>query len=542
MIALILFSLIHVPINIPAFALSTNTDANMNKELIAHGISNMLAGAGCGLQNYLAYTQSVLYDKSGGSGRVSGLAVATLTAILFFVGPTIASYIPRCMAGTLLLHVGIDLFLEGVWDSYGKFDLLEYTGIWLIVIVMSIYGMEAAMVAGGIAAVSTYAVQNVAYLSPIRGVMPATTLRSSDWNRNAASEAILVNSDTGRSRILVIQLQGHLFFGNTAFLTDQMHDLLSPSSKKKEDNETESNVSGEMKVPLVLIIDFGLVLGIDSSADHAIVKLKDSILKEYHINLCVFVTGSDEGFPTEFDLSDQLSMDYNKHSEAFSPSDETSLLLGQNEDAESQENSQYVGSRVCNSLDIALMEAEDALIARQNPLLIENDILSERTLNVQSDRLSLQEERKEFVSKFKDLCADDISSDEANKIFASFEREVFHEGEIIWKQNDQSNSVKLLLLGRLIAELENEAGTTEIVPVGSMIGELGLVNGNPRMSTVRCLSKEAVLYSMSRTSFQELISKQPHLARYIDLICVKYLALRVQHVSNRIFETRCLPV
>ena len=542
MIALILFSLIHVPINIPAFALSTNTDANMNKELIAHGISNMLAGAGCGLQNYLAYTQSVLYDKSGGSGRVSGLAVATLTAILFFVGPTIASYIPRCMAGTLLLHVGIDLFLEGVWDSYGKFDLLEYTGIWLIVIVMSIYGMEAAMVAGGIAAVSTYAVQNVAYLSPIRGVMPATTLRSSDWNRNAASEAILVNSDTGRSRILVIQLQGHLFFGNTAFLTDQMHDLLSPSSKKKEDNETESNVSGEMKVPLVLIIDFGLVLGIDSSAAHAIVKLKDSILKEYHINLCVFVTGSDEGFPTEFDLSDQLSMDYNKHSEAFSPSDETSLLLGQNEDAESQENSQYVGSRVCNSLDIALMEAEDALIARQNPLLIENDILSERTLNVQSDRLSLQEERKEFVSKFKDLCADDISSDEANKIFASFEREVFHEGEIIWKQNDQSNSVKLLLLGRLIAELENEAGTTEIVPVGSMIGELGLVNGNPRMSTVRCLSKEAVLYSMSRTSFQELISKQPHLARYIDLICVKYLALRVQHVSNRIFETRCLPV
>ena len=542
MIALILFSLIHVPINIPAFALSTNTDANMNKELIAHGISNMLAGAGCGLQNYLAYTQSVLYDKSGGSGRVSGLAVATLTAILFFVGPTIASYIPRCMAGTLLLHVGIDLFLEGVWDSYGKFDLLEYTGIWLIVIVMSIYGMEAAMVAGGIAAVSTYAVQNVAYLSPIRGVMPATTLRSSDWNRNAASEAILVNSDTGRSRILVIQLQGHLFFGNTAFLTDQMHDLLSPSSKKKEDNETESNVSGEMKVPLVLIIDFGLVLGIDSSAAHAIVKLKDSILKEYHINLCVFVTGSDEGFPTEFDLSDQLSTDYNKHSKAFSPSDETSLLLGQNEDAESQENSQYVGSRVCNSLDIALMEAEDALIARQNPLLLENDILSERTLNVQSNRLSLQEERKEFVSKFKDLCADDISSDEANKIFASFEREVFHEGEIIWKQNDQSNSVKLLLLGRLIAELENEAGTTEIVPVGSMIGELGLVNGNPRMSTVRCLSKEAVLYSMSRTSFQELISKQPHLARYIDLICVKYLALRVQHVSNRIFETRCLPV
>ena len=208
MLALVLFSLIHVPINIPAFSLSTKVDVDMNQELIAHGLSNMLSGAGGGLQNYMAYTQSVLYDKSGGTGRYSGLAVALITGLLFFVGPDIASHIPRCMAGALLLHVGIDLFLEGVVDSWRKFDLLEYAGIWLIVIVMSVSGMEAAMVAGGIAAVSTYAVQNVAYLSPIRGVMPATTLRSSHWNRvRLAETTILSDSVLGRSRILVVQLQ-----------------------------------------------------------------------------------------------------------------------------------------------------------------------------------------------------------------------------------------------------------------------------------------------------------------------------------------------
>mmetsp|Transcript_9252 Transcript_9252/g.13527 ORF Transcript_9252/g.13527 Transcript_9252/m.13527 type:complete len:110 (-) Transcript_9252:2332-2661(-) len=70
-----------------------------------------------GLQNYMAYTQSVLYARSGGEGKASSLAVATVTGALFVVGPFIASYIPRCMAGTLLLHVGIDLFLEGVYDS-----------------------------------------------------------------------------------------------------------------------------------------------------------------------------------------------------------------------------------------------------------------------------------------------------------------------------------------------------------------------------------------------------------------------------------------
>ena len=49
--ALTLFSLIHVPINIPAFALSTKSEADMNAELIAHGYSNILSGFFCGLQN-----------------------------------------------------------------------------------------------------------------------------------------------------------------------------------------------------------------------------------------------------------------------------------------------------------------------------------------------------------------------------------------------------------------------------------------------------------------------------------------------------------
>lgn len=65
----------------------------------------------------MAYTQSVIYARSSGDGKASSLAIAIVTSLLFFIGPTIASYIPRCMAGVLLLHVGIDLFLEGIYDS-----------------------------------------------------------------------------------------------------------------------------------------------------------------------------------------------------------------------------------------------------------------------------------------------------------------------------------------------------------------------------------------------------------------------------------------
>jgi SulP family sulfate permease len=114
MISLTAFSLIHVPINIPAFGISTQTEPDMNAELIAHGYSNFISGLFGGLQNYLAYSNSVIYSKAHGKGKLSSLAIVVLTGGIFIYGPMAAVFVPRCMAGTILLHVGIELFFEGV--------------------------------------------------------------------------------------------------------------------------------------------------------------------------------------------------------------------------------------------------------------------------------------------------------------------------------------------------------------------------------------------------------------------------------------------
>lgn len=138
------------------------------------------------------------------------------------------------MAGTLLLHIGIDLILEGLVDcesrcsgyrlryrslphpafsliaAYGKFDNLEYAGIWLITIVMTIYGMTAALIAGIIAALSTYAAQSITHIDPIRDMITAATMRSSSWDRSPEALAILDDERIGRNKILIIQLQGHV--------------------------------------------------------------------------------------------------------------------------------------------------------------------------------------------------------------------------------------------------------------------------------------------------------------------------------------------
>jgi len=118
---------------------------------------------------------------------------------------------------------------------------------------MSVFGMTAALLAGIISALSTYAMQSIQNLDPIFKTMTATTLRSSAWPRSPRAQAILNDDFTGRARILIVQLQGLLFFGNVAALTDAIKLILN---KKRNTGEE----------PVIAILDFTLVVGMDSSA------------------------------------------------------------------------------------------------------------------------------------------------------------------------------------------------------------------------------------------------------------------------------------
>lgn len=94
-----------------------------------------------------------------------------------------------------------------------------------------------------------------------------------------------------------------------------------------------------------MIIDFTLVLGIDSSAAQAIIKLRDSLANQYAVKLNIFVSGDSEGFPCEINLSDLLKC---QHVE----SDDQALV------AQCIGDKRLTGSHVCEDLDEALIYAE----------------------------------------------------------------------------------------------------------------------------------------------------------------------------------------
>ena len=127
MFALTFFGILHVPINVPSLAFSVGEDnLSLDRELIAHGLSNALSGFAGSIQNYLVYANSVLFYRSGGDSRLAGVMLAILTVGILVIGPVIIGLIPVMMVGVLIFVLGFELFLEAIWEPRKKLKLLEY--------------------------------------------------------------------------------------------------------------------------------------------------------------------------------------------------------------------------------------------------------------------------------------------------------------------------------------------------------------------------------------------------------------------------------
>ena len=148
MFALTFFGILHVPINVPALGFSTGKDSvDVDRELIAHGISNALSGLAGSIQvridlhpleacpdlfqNYLVYTNSLLFIRSGGDSRVASTMLAFATFGVLLIGPTLIGYIPIMVVGALIFLLGIDLMREALYDTWGRVHRLEYATVCL---------------------------------------------------------------------------------------------------------------------------------------------------------------------------------------------------------------------------------------------------------------------------------------------------------------------------------------------------------------------------------------------------------------------------
>jgi SulP family sulfate permease len=134
---------------VPALSISTKQRVNISSEIFGHGLSNIISGCFGTVQNYLVYSNSVLYFRSGGKTRVGGVLVIILTALLFLRGLLIIFYVPIILVGSLIFHLGIELCKESIFDTlFVGMHTLEYlTIIATIIMMVSIGFTEGLLIA-----------------------------------------------------------------------------------------------------------------------------------------------------------------------------------------------------------------------------------------------------------------------------------------------------------------------------------------------------------------------------------------------------------
>jgi NTE family protein len=107
-------------------------------------------------------------------------------------------------------------------------------------------------------------------------------------------------------------------------------------------------------------------------------------------------------------------------------------------------------------------------------------------------------------------------------------------GHIVFRQGDPSDSLYIVAAGRLEISIERdgheptsvfEAGTGEIV------GEMGLLGGEPRSATVISL-RDSLLFRLSKETFEQLLDAHPALTRRI----ARNLSERLRQSNTRTYR------
>jgi SulP family sulfate permease len=261
MLALTFFGVLHVPINVPALAVSTKQDdVDVDRELIAHGYSNFISGAIGSIQNYLVYTNSLLFIRAGADSRIAGVMLAIATFGVLIVGPVVIGFIPVCVVGSLIFLLGYELIKEALYDTIGRVNQFEYLTILVIVLTMGVYDFVIGIVVGIIIASFHFLYENTKI--PIITNEYTGEVARSTVIRHPLQRQFL--SNIGK-QIYVLKLQSFLFFGSIGKVEKSIKTLF----------ETDKYNENPIRY---LILDFKNVLNVDFSAAEGFIRIKKFVL------------------------------------------------------------------------------------------------------------------------------------------------------------------------------------------------------------------------------------------------------------------------
>lgn len=251
--ALAAIALLTILLNISGIEVLVRRDADIDRELRAAGVANVISGAAGGMVGFHTIAQTSLAHRLGAPSRLVPWVAAVVPLATLAAGTVVIARLPRPVLGGLLLFVGATFLIEWLVDSRSKVPAREYVVIGAIVLTMALVGLLEGVAVGLALALASFV---VAYsrIDVVRHAIDGASYHSA-FERPEPDRELLQRRGHERAYWL---LQGFVFFGTADALVQRAAARAADTSR-----------------PLrFLVIDFTRVTGVDSSAAHSIAAMQ----------------------------------------------------------------------------------------------------------------------------------------------------------------------------------------------------------------------------------------------------------------------------
>jgi len=251
--AITLVSVVAFLLNASGLEMATRSELNINHELRAVGVANMVSGVFGGHVGFHALSASLLGHRMGANSRAIGMTAAAMCAVALFAGTSLLAYFPKAILGGLLLSMGAGLLIEWLYDGWEKLPKSDYMVVVIIVVVIGAMGILAGVVAGIGLAMAIFVIS----YSRVRVIRQELT--GAEYHSHVERSPVVLNILKAKGQLIrVIRLEGFIFFGTAYTVLTHIQRMMRSSSE----------------APLrFLLLDFEEVRASDTSAMSVFAKI-----------------------------------------------------------------------------------------------------------------------------------------------------------------------------------------------------------------------------------------------------------------------------
>lgn len=457
----------------------------LNRELRAAGLGNLLSGAFGGAPGYQGLSFTAFNYTAGSGGRLASVVAAAVMAATLFFGAGAIQLLPTMVIGGLVAFFGLGFLYDWLVAALSRLPRGEYLVMLAIFAAIVTLGVLPGVGVGLVLAVALFVVASSRTVA-VRYATDLTTMRSR-VSRPQAEREVLARHGEGT---LVIQLQGFLFFGTATALAEYLRR-----------HGAGARGDGAPHAPTLdaVVLDFQRVTGVDSSGIATVGSLARAA----------------RAGGTELIICD-------------APSDFRRRVL-----AAAGGEGEASGIRFFADLDAALEHCERRLLGALLPAT-PADAAAGDVQEEGEQSLETGEGQESPVEAAARRSFEAVGLDLA-RLAPYLDRRELAPEEALIRRGDAPGALYFLVDGQLTASLPGARADgvqrvrLETMSAGSLVGELSFYRTTPRSADVTADTAATVMV-LSESELERMTREQPALAAQLHRQVARLMAGRVAHL------------